>query len=254
MTRTPSCTGDCAAGRVALQVRHDSVAGHEAIGIALIVRMAGQLQGPVRRDQAEAVPPVPPGLTHPALFEHDVRNARSRELATDRESGLTAADDDSPDTVVHCTGHPMCGMRRSGEHFDVQRHPSGRQTGCHRPRRGRHRLRFRSAGGGRRPCMANETLRDDEAQAPARADRDCLKRRAITPAPTEETTGSATKAVASPPASRCSQWTTHRSATLGRRPASKCIARRRRAPASNRSELEHRRCRNETCGEWRGPA
>ena len=88
-----------AAGRVALQVGDDSVAGHEAIGIALIVRMAGQLQGPVRRDQAEAVPPAPPGLTHLALFEHDVRNTRLGELAADRESCLTATNDHHVDSV-----------------------------------------------------------------------------------------------------------------------------------------------------------
>jgi hypothetical protein len=96
-----------APGRKALEVRHDFIAEHEAIRVLLVVRMAGKLDTPVRRDQAEAVPPPPPGLSHLALLQHDVRDASLHELPTDREPGLTGTDNDNLDSVCHRRSESM---------------------------------------------------------------------------------------------------------------------------------------------------
>ena len=44
--------------------------------------------------EAKAVPPPAPGLSDAASLEHDVVNARPRELVADDQPGLTTADDD----------------------------------------------------------------------------------------------------------------------------------------------------------------
>ena len=69
--------------------------------IVAVVVVAGQLDAPVRRDEAEAVPAPAPGLPDPAALEHDVLDAGLRQLAAGREPGLTAADDDRLDPVGH---------------------------------------------------------------------------------------------------------------------------------------------------------
>ena len=84
-------------GRVALEVRDDLVARHEAVGIVAVVGVPGELDGPVRRHQAEAVPPPPPRLPDAAPLQHDVRDAGLRQLVADRQPGLTAADDHDVD-------------------------------------------------------------------------------------------------------------------------------------------------------------
>jgi hypothetical protein len=69
---------------IALQVAHDLVAWHEAVGIVLVVGVAGKLDAPVRGDEAEAVPAPAPGLPDAASLEHDMRHAGGRELPADR--------------------------------------------------------------------------------------------------------------------------------------------------------------------------
>jgi len=97
--------------RVALEVRHDLIAGHKAVGVVAVVGMAGELEEPVRSDQTEAVPAPPPALPDPAPLEHAVGDARVRELAADREPGLTGTDNDNLDPI----GHPgVDSMRVSG--------------------------------------------------------------------------------------------------------------------------------------------
>ena len=95
--------------RVALEVRHDLIAGHEAVGVAAVVGMAGELDEPVRSDQTEAVPAPPPALPHPVPLEHDMVDALVRELMADREPCLAGADNDDLDPI----GHPaaiLCGV------------------------------------------------------------------------------------------------------------------------------------------------
>jgi hypothetical protein len=115
-----------ASSPIALEVRHDLIAEDEAVGVAAVVGMAGELNEPVRRDQTEAVPAPPPGLPDPALLEHDVRNGRLRELAAHRESRLTGAHDHHVGSV----GHRMTKSRSrlawvlTCPRWDVVRRPS----------------------------------------------------------------------------------------------------------------------------------
>ena len=85
---------------VALEVGRDLVPGHEAVWVAAVVCPVGQLDRPVRRDEAEAVPAVPPRLADPPAFEDDVLDPRLREHAARRQAGLPGPDDRYRD-VLH---------------------------------------------------------------------------------------------------------------------------------------------------------
>ena len=74
-------------GRVPLEVGDDLVAGHEAVGISARVLPSREPHAPVRRDEAEAVPPIPPRLADPGALQHDVLDPAGRELAADRQAG-----------------------------------------------------------------------------------------------------------------------------------------------------------------------
>jgi hypothetical protein len=87
--------------RVALEVLHDLISGHEAVGVVAIVGMPGELDEPVRSDQTEALPAPPPALPDPLPLEHHVGNARLRELVADGEPGLATADNDDLDPIGH---------------------------------------------------------------------------------------------------------------------------------------------------------
>jgi hypothetical protein len=99
------------ARRVALEIRDDVVASHEAVGIVAVVVVAGQPDDPVGRHEAEAVPPPPPRLADPALLQHDVRDAGLRELVTDRQPGLTPIDDHHVELFCHRTSKPNADNR-----------------------------------------------------------------------------------------------------------------------------------------------
>src|SRR5262249_28610063 len=99
-------------GRVPLEVADDLVARHEPVRVVAVVRVARQLHGPVRRDEAEALPAPAPGLADPAALEHDVADAGAPQLVARREPGLPAADDDDVE-LLDC-GHPGAAPRRSG--------------------------------------------------------------------------------------------------------------------------------------------
>ena len=86
--RSPEAVG------VALEVGDDLVSGHEAVGVVARVLAAGQLQVPVGRHEAEAVPPVAPALPHPSALEHDVVDPACLELMARGQSGRAGADDD----------------------------------------------------------------------------------------------------------------------------------------------------------------
>src|SRR5713226_8475261 len=61
---------------VLLEVRHDVLSWEEAIRIVALIRKARKLSYPVRRVEGERIPPpAPPGLTHSALFKHEVCSA-----------------------------------------------------------------------------------------------------------------------------------------------------------------------------------
>ena len=108
--------------RVALEVAHELVAGHEAVGVRPVVRVAGELHAPIGSDEAEAVPAPAPGLSDPASLEHHVPHAGLRELAAYGEPGLTATDDDRPDPFGHRSGRSYGGRtaaRRSRRTEDM---------------------------------------------------------------------------------------------------------------------------------------
>ncbi len=92
---------------VARQGGDDLVARHIAVRIVPVVRVARELDGPVRGHQAEAVPAIPPCLADPAPPEHDMLDARVRELMADGQACLSASDDGRLD-VLHgaakCSG------------------------------------------------------------------------------------------------------------------------------------------------------
>jgi hypothetical protein len=79
--------------RVPHEMGNDLVAGHETVGIVARVGPARELHGPVRGHQAEAVPPIPPGLADPAALQDDVADPKAGELVADREAGGPAPDD-----------------------------------------------------------------------------------------------------------------------------------------------------------------
>ena len=87
--------------RVADQVRHDVIAGHEPVGVVAGVVAVRQLYRPVGSDQAEAVPAPPPGLADPAPLEDDVLHVGVRQLVAQRQPGVACADDGDLD----CLGH-----------------------------------------------------------------------------------------------------------------------------------------------------
>ena len=58
--------------RIAFEMDHDFVPGHEAVGVLACVVATRQLHVPVGCHQAEAVPAVAPALPHGSPLEHDV--------------------------------------------------------------------------------------------------------------------------------------------------------------------------------------
>ncbi len=90
--------------RIALEVRDDLVAGHESVRVPAVVRSAGKLDGPVWRDEAEAVPASAPRLADPAPFEYHVLDSGASELVAHGQPGLARANDDDVDTLPHRGG------------------------------------------------------------------------------------------------------------------------------------------------------
>ena len=84
-------------GRVALEVAHDLVAGHEPVRVRPVVVTVRELHRPVGRHEAEAVPAAAPRLSDPATLEDDMLDACLRQLATRGEPRLAGADDDDGD-------------------------------------------------------------------------------------------------------------------------------------------------------------
>ena len=68
------------------------VAGEVAVGVVAVVGVAGQVDGPVGGDQAEAVPASAPGLRNPSALEDDVVDARVGQLMADGQAGLPGPD------------------------------------------------------------------------------------------------------------------------------------------------------------------
>jgi hypothetical protein len=77
--------------RIALEILDDLVPKHKAVRIAAVVRVAAKLDAPVERDQAETVPAATPGLADAPPLEDDVLDAALRQLAADRDTGLSGA-------------------------------------------------------------------------------------------------------------------------------------------------------------------
>ena len=88
-TPVPSRTGAPTVRGVAPDVGHHVVAEHEPVGVGPVVGHAGQHQGEVRRDEAEAVPPVQPGTAELVAAVHDhVLDARLRQPVARGQAGL----------------------------------------------------------------------------------------------------------------------------------------------------------------------
>jgi hypothetical protein len=92
-TATPSRTGASIARARTARERRRRRRGHEAVLRGIVVGESRQPRRPVRRDQAEAVPAVAPGLRDAAALEDDVLDTACRELVAHRETGLSSTDD-----------------------------------------------------------------------------------------------------------------------------------------------------------------
>src|SRR5579859_1158990 len=93
-----------------LQVPYELVAGHEAVWFCALVTATWELHGPVRRDQAERVPPPrPPCLGDAARLEDDVLDPRLLQMPARGEAGLPGADDGDVDALGHSTRSPSAG-------------------------------------------------------------------------------------------------------------------------------------------------
>ena len=77
-------------GGVLLEMADDLVPQHEAIRIRPGIFPAWKLNRPVRRDQAEAIPPIPPRLTDPTSLNHQMLNTTRTQLVADRQTSLAA--------------------------------------------------------------------------------------------------------------------------------------------------------------------
>ena len=77
---------------VLLEVGDDLVAPHVAVRIIAGIGAAGQVEGPVRSHQREAVPALTPGLGDPRAFQHDMLDAERGELPADGQPRLTRPD------------------------------------------------------------------------------------------------------------------------------------------------------------------
>ena len=100
---------DGRAGAVGLTELADLVARREAVRALSVVGVAGQLHGPVRCDEAEAVPASSPRLPDAAPLEHDMLDAGLRQLMADGQPGLTGADDDDASTLRATSAELMSG-------------------------------------------------------------------------------------------------------------------------------------------------
>ena len=90
--------------RIALEVEDDFLAGHETVRAVPAVGVSRELDGPVWRDQAEAVPAIPPGLTDPASFEDHVLQSCIAQVMADRKARLSAAHHGHLDAPSHSCG------------------------------------------------------------------------------------------------------------------------------------------------------
>jgi len=85
---------------IRLDVLHDLVLHHEAVGIVARIGKAGQLALPVRRDEREAVPAFgAPRMADAMPLEHDVIDAVLLQAPTRGKPGLAGADDDRRNLV-----------------------------------------------------------------------------------------------------------------------------------------------------------
>jgi hypothetical protein len=124
------------AGGVPFQVLDDFVSNHEAVGIVAVVCAASrEPHRPVRRDQAEAVPAIPPGLAHADPLENDVLDASLRQLMARRQARLAATDDHDLDVLRHRRGWYEPGERlgRSFPQRSARKRPTVIRRSIHHP-------------------------------------------------------------------------------------------------------------------------
>jgi hypothetical protein len=98
--------------RVARDPGRDLVAAHEPVRIAAVVRPTGQRRRPVRGDERELVPAVPPAAAERvAALDDDVLTARLGQEVGHRQAGVAGADDQDVDVagqrgIGHGCVHP----------------------------------------------------------------------------------------------------------------------------------------------------
>lgn len=78
---------------IAVEVGDDVLPRHMTLGVGTGIGVSGERQCPIRRDQGEAVPSVPPGLPDLAAFEHHMLEAQCAQFTAHSKAGLPRADD-----------------------------------------------------------------------------------------------------------------------------------------------------------------
>lgn len=87
-------------GRVLGQVVDDVGAGHEAVRVGAVVGHAGQQEGEVRGDEAEAVPAVVPAAAEPvAAVDHQMADAGAGQVMAGGQARLPGSDDQRADLL-----------------------------------------------------------------------------------------------------------------------------------------------------------
>ena len=74
---------------------------HEAIRIRPGICPTWELNRPVRRDQAKAIPPIPPRLTDSTPLNHEMLNTASSQLMADRQTSLAAPHHHHVEPLIH---------------------------------------------------------------------------------------------------------------------------------------------------------
>ena len=80
---------------IRLEVGNDLVSADMAFRIVANVWATWQVEGPIRSHQGEAVPSLPPRLSHRVTFQDDVVDADGQQLSTHRQSSLATTDHNS---------------------------------------------------------------------------------------------------------------------------------------------------------------
>src|SRR3989304_750591 len=89
-------------GRIVLDEPNDLTTGREGVWIVRLILESGCLNGPVGKLKAEGIPAfAAPTFAHSAPFENYMFSSQRTERIAHCEAGVTAADDDGINLLVH---------------------------------------------------------------------------------------------------------------------------------------------------------